>query len=64
MTLVSRSAIRLSRRAGQQAKSARANVALLSTAARTAQQVPSMLRADARPARSFAKAKEGEWMLC
>lgn len=61
MTLISRSAYRLSRRAGQQAKQAqRVQVAGLSTAAKVAQQVPAMLRADNRVARTLPKAKEGE----
>lgn len=59
MTLISRSAYRLSRRAGQQAKQAQ-RVAGLSTAAKVAQQVPAMLRADNRVSRTLPKAKEGE----
>ncbi|KAG7532146.1 hypothetical protein FFLO_03774 [Filobasidium floriforme] len=57
MTLISRSAYRLSRRAGQQAKQAQ-RVAGLSTAAKVAQQVPAMLRADNRVSRTLPKAKE------
>lgn len=62
MTLISRSAYRLSRRAGQQAKQAQ-RVAGLSTAAKVAQQVPAMLRADNRVSRTLPKAKEGEYTV-
>lgn len=47
MTLVTRSAIRLSRRGGQQLKNARANAAFFTTAAKAATALP-QARAEAR----------------
>ena len=63
MTLISRSAYRLSRRAGQQASKV-SQTALLSTAARTAGQANALLRADNRSQRAvLPKAEKGEFGL-
>ena len=60
MTLVTRSAIRLSRRGGASLKAARANAAFFTTAASTAQNV--LPKSAATASRVNVKATQGEFM--